>query len=63
MQVFDLSDVKPNEFVEYGLGSLEKLGELGDICAKETREKLRVVVSTFWHVKGKLPFLHCAGLI
>ncbi|KAK2646546.1 hypothetical protein Ddye_021741 [Dipteronia dyeriana] len=44
-QVFDLSDVKPTEFVEYGLGSLEKLGELGDLCAKETREKLRVVVA------------------
>lgn len=36
--------MKPHEFVNYGLGCLEKLAELGDSCAKETREKLRVVV-------------------
>ncbi|CAK9139087.1 unnamed protein product [Ilex paraguariensis] len=44
-QVFDLSVVKPHEFVEYGLGCLEKFASLGDSCAKETREKLRVVVA------------------
>ncbi|CAL0325598.1 unnamed protein product [Lupinus luteus] len=44
-QVFDLSDVKPHEFVRYGLGCLELLAGLGDTCAKETREKLRVVVA------------------
>ncbi|XP_059636241.1 diacylglycerol kinase 4 isoform X2 [Cornus florida] len=44
-QVFDLSVVKPNEFVQYGLGCLEKLAGLGDGCAKETREKLRVLVA------------------
>ncbi|KAI9191158.1 hypothetical protein LWI28_004466 [Acer negundo] len=64
-QVFDLSDVKPNEFVEYGLGSLEKLGELGDICAKETREKLRVVVAggdgTVGWVLGSLGELNRQG--
>ena len=43
-QVFDLSDVKPNEFVQYGLACLEQLAGLGDVCAKEVREKLRVVV-------------------
>ncbi|KAK3221548.1 hypothetical protein Dsin_008573 [Dipteronia sinensis] len=64
-QVFDLSDVKPNEFVEYGLGSLEKLGELGDLCAKETREKLRVVVAggdgTVGWVLGSLGELNKQG--
>ncbi|KAK0571132.1 hypothetical protein LWI29_011531 [Acer saccharum] len=64
-QVFDLSDVKPNEFVEYGLGALEKLGELGDICAKETREKLRVVVAggdgTVGWVLGSLGELNRQG--
>ncbi|KAL1819879.1 hypothetical protein ACET3Z_014748 [Daucus carota] len=44
-QVLDISDVKPHEFVQYGLGCLEKFASLGDCCAKETREKLRVVVA------------------
>lgn len=44
-QVFDLQDVKPQEFVLYGLGCLEKLASLGDQCAKEIREKIRVVVA------------------
>ncbi|GAB2267465.1 Diacylglycerol kinase 7 [Dionaea muscipula] len=44
-QVFDLKDVKPDEFVRYGLGSLEQLASTGDYCAKETREKMRVVVA------------------
>lgn len=44
-QVFDLSDVKPNEFVLYGLTCLEKLAATGDSCAKETRDKIRIVVA------------------
>lgn len=44
MQVFDLSVVKPHEFIEYGLGCLEKLAEQGDQCAKEAREKMRIMV-------------------
>lgn len=44
MQVFDLSDVKPNEFVQYGLGCLEVLARLGDSRAKECRERMRVMV-------------------
>ncbi|XP_057749151.1 diacylglycerol kinase 7-like [Arachis stenosperma] len=44
-QVFDLSDVKPHEFVRYGLGCLEMLAAIGDTCAKETREKIRVLVA------------------
>ncbi|KAL3331774.1 hypothetical protein AABB24_032407 [Solanum stoloniferum] len=44
-QVFDLSAVKPNEFVQYGLSCLEKFAALGDTCAKETREKIRVVAA------------------
>lgn len=44
MQVFDLSAVKPHEFIQYGLGCLEKLAEQGDQCAKEVREKMRIVV-------------------
>ncbi|KAF1887676.1 hypothetical protein Lal_00040730 [Lupinus albus] len=48
-QVFDLSDVKPHEFVRYGLGCLEMLAGLGDSCAKETREKLRVMQS-HWRI-------------
>ncbi|KAK3011170.1 hypothetical protein RJ639_010937 [Escallonia herrerae] len=44
-QVFEISNVKPHEFVQYGLGCLEKFASLGDHCAKETREKLRIVVA------------------
>ncbi|XP_047330461.1 diacylglycerol kinase 7-like [Impatiens glandulifera] len=44
-QVFDLNSVKPHEFVQYGLGCLEKLANLGDSTAKITREKLRIVVA------------------
>lgn len=49
LQVFDLLDVKPHEFLQYGLGCLEMLAGLGDSCAKETRERIRIMVcSTFW---------------
>ncbi|XP_019051435.1 PREDICTED: diacylglycerol kinase 4-like [Nelumbo nucifera] len=44
-QVFDLSVVKPTEFVQYGLACLEKLADLGDHCARDIRSKLRVVVA------------------
>lgn len=44
MQVFDLSDTKPSEFVQYGLACLERLSDLGDYCAKATRQNLRVMV-------------------
>ncbi|KAI3961496.1 hypothetical protein MKX01_001232 [Papaver californicum] len=43
--VFDLSAVKPPSYVQYGLGCLEKLVSLGDECAKEVREKMRIVVA------------------
>uniref|UniRef100_A0A5B6YKB3 Diacylglycerol kinase n=1 Tax=Davidia involucrata TaxID=16924 RepID=A0A5B6YKB3_DAVIN len=64
-QVFDLSIVKPHEFIQYGLGCLEKLAGLGDSCSKETREKLRVVVAggdgTVGWVLGSLGELHKQG--
>ncbi|XP_006648028.2 diacylglycerol kinase 7-like [Oryza brachyantha] len=44
-QVFDLSVVKPSDFINYGLGCLEKLAEQGDDCAKTLRKKLRIVVA------------------
>ncbi|XP_057786458.1 diacylglycerol kinase 3-like [Salvia miltiorrhiza] len=44
-QVFDLSEVKPHEFVQYGLSCLENFANLGDNCAKATREKLKIVVA------------------
>ncbi|CAA0819400.1 Diacylglycerol kinase 4 [Striga hermonthica] len=44
-QVFELSSVKPHEFVRYGLYCLEMFADLGDNCAKEIRQRLRVVVA------------------
>ncbi|GER52076.1 diacylglycerol kinase family protein [Striga asiatica] len=44
-QVFDLSEVKPHEFVQHGLSCLESFASLGDKCAQETREKLKIVVA------------------
>ncbi|KAL0785033.1 hypothetical protein Bca101_001278 [Brassica carinata] len=44
-QVFDLTEVKPNEFIRYGLGCLEVLAARGDECAKEIRERMRIVVA------------------
>ncbi|KAG4167683.1 hypothetical protein ERO13_A13G211400v2 [Gossypium hirsutum] len=64
-QVFDLLDVKPHEFVRYGLACLEKWGNNGDICAKETRRNIRVVVAggdgTVGWVLGCLGELHQKG--
>ncbi|XP_011018132.1 PREDICTED: diacylglycerol kinase 3-like isoform X2 [Populus euphratica] len=64
-QVFDLSEVRPNEFVAYGLGCLEKLAGLGDFCAKDTRDKLRILVAggdgTVGWVLGSLTELHRQG--
>ncbi|KAF7154069.1 hypothetical protein RHSIM_Rhsim01G0009300 [Rhododendron simsii] len=64
-QVFDLQSVRPHVFVQYGLGCLEKMAELGDSCAQETREKLRVVVAggdgTVGWVLGCLGELHKQG--
>ncbi|KAJ9557886.1 hypothetical protein OSB04_012500 [Centaurea solstitialis] len=45
MKVLDLQTVKPHEFVEYGLRCLETFADLGDSCAKEIRERLRIVVA------------------
>ncbi|CAL5434601.1 unnamed protein product [Camellia sinensis] len=63
--VFYLRFVKPHEFLQYGLGCLEMLADIGDSCAKETREKLRVVVTggdgmVGW-VLGSLGELHKQG--
>ena len=40
MQVFDLKDVKPHEFVQYGLKCLEMLAGIGDSCVQ--RHSLKV---------------------
>ncbi|XXG58349.1 hypothetical protein AAC387_Pa04g0675 [Persea americana] len=64
-QVFDLKDVKPSDFVQYGLACLEHMADRGDQCAKETRDKLRVMVAggdgTVGWVLGSLSELYKQG--
>ncbi|RDY03428.1 Diacylglycerol kinase 7, partial [Mucuna pruriens] len=64
-QVLDVLDVKPHEFIRYGLGCLEMLADLGDYCAKETRERMRIMVAggdgTVGWVLGCLAELHEKG--
>lgn len=62
VQVFDLQDVKPNEFVRYGLKCLEMLADLGDSCARETREKMRVMVCSLVHINMKLIFAYWSAV-
>ncbi|RWW83336.1 hypothetical protein BHE74_00008158 [Ensete ventricosum] len=40
-----IGEDQPSDFVQYGLAFLERLADLGDYCAKATRENLRVMVA------------------
>ncbi|XP_044962399.1 diacylglycerol kinase 4-like isoform X2 [Hordeum vulgare subsp. vulgare] len=55
-QVFDITVVKPSEFVEYGLGCLEQLANSGDHSARSVRNNLRVMGASFpfsWKAAAK----------
>lgn len=45
VKVFDLTVVKPSDFVQYVLGCLEQLADAGDHSAKSIRHNLRVMVA------------------
>ncbi|RLM60263.1 hypothetical protein C2845_PM14G06770 [Panicum miliaceum] len=44
-KVFDITIVKPSDFVEYALACLEQLAESGDHSARFVRDNLRVMVA------------------
>ncbi|XP_066330191.1 diacylglycerol kinase 4-like isoform X2 [Miscanthus floridulus] len=44
-QVFDLTVVKPSDFVEYALACLEQLADSGDHSARFVRHNLRIMVA------------------
>ena len=46
VQVYNLHSTPPKDFLLYGLGTLEKLAENGDECARKTRNRLRIIVSS-----------------
>ncbi|XP_047073391.1 diacylglycerol kinase 4-like [Lolium rigidum] len=55
-QVFDITIVKPSEFVEYALGCLEQLADSGDHSARSVRDNLRVMGASFpfsWKAAAK----------
>lgn len=60
LQVFDILDVNPSVFVQYGLGCLENLASLGDDCARKTRQNLRIVVNCW---DSDYSSAGCAGLM
>ncbi|WVZ94287.1 hypothetical protein U9M48_040193 [Paspalum notatum var. saurae] len=45
LRVFDLTIVKPSDFVEYALACLEQLADSGDHSARFVRQNLRVMVA------------------
>ena len=51
-------DVKPHEFLRYGLGCLEMLASLGDYCAKETRERIRIMVCSISQLCFNMVLFH-----
>ena len=53
MQVYNLHSIPPKDFLLYGLGTLEKLAENGDECARQTRNRLRIIVSSI-HLSEEL---------
>lgn len=61
-QVFDLSEVKPSDFLHHGLGCLEKLASFGDHCAQETRDRIRIMAAggdgTVGWILGSIVELH-----
>ncbi|KAH9298549.1 hypothetical protein KI387_030231 [Taxus chinensis] len=61
-QVFDLSIVRPEDFFRHGLGCLEKIASFGDLCAQETRNRIRIMVAggdgTVGWVLGSISELH-----
>ncbi|PKU69105.1 Diacylglycerol kinase 7 [Dendrobium catenatum] len=60
-QVFDLAEMKPSDFVQYGLACLEKLADLGHHCARSTRDNMRVMNCPSKHKQNTKLCVRVAG--
>lgn len=60
--------MNPHEFVRYGLACLETAAARGDECARECRERIRIMVSIITYLQRMLlaigiRFVKCVAMM